>query len=342
MHRASPTSSPFQSAAWVGAHLRAYGTDDACVVTLRRDGELTAAGVFRSRRVGPVTVLTSAPPQISDFTDVVLHPQDGVGAQLAAGLVRTPGWDVLDFPEVPPSADLWRLLRSWPGPAVRLPASECVIMDGTCLQEYTDGLPRHKRRQLAQQQRGIVRAGVTAVRTDGGADAVRRLLAFHRESWAGRAITPEHLTSRFEQLLVDAVQAMAKSSQAAVVEFHQHGRVRGAALYLAGAHCVGIYLTGHAAELREQVNLHVLEMDAGFELVSELGLSQFSLLRGLEPYKLRLPARREVHERLVLVRPGSVAGRLVGHGMVSRPRAAMAARWGRERLAGWRTARASP
>jgi CelD/BcsL family acetyltransferase involved in cellulose biosynthesis len=341
LQRSSPTSSPFQSAGWVNAHWSAHGTQDARVVTLRECGELTAAGAFRSRRVGPATVLTAAPPQLSDFTDVVLSQRDSTPAQLVAGLMSTPGWDVLDFPEVPPSADLWRLLPSWPGRVLRFPASQCVVLDGHSLEDYASRLPRSKRKQLLQQQRGIVRAGVTTVRTD-GADAVKGLLALHRESWADRDITPEHLTSRFEQLLVDALQAMAPRHQATVLEFHQGGRSRGAALYVCGPRQVGIYLTGHSADLREQVNLNVLEVAAGFELMAERGLGELSLLRGLEPYKLTLPARREANERVVLIRPGSAAGRLVGAGVVGRRRAAGAVRSGRRRLAAWTSARRSP
>ncbi len=334
LQRGHPTSSPFQSAPWLRAHRRSYGSADAVAVGVRADGGLVGAAAFTSSRRGRAQVLRSAPPHVSDFEDVVLGPGDGAASRLVQGLLDAPGWDALDFHEVAPTADLRRLLPLWPGPALRVASSECVVVDGTSLDDYAAALPRPKRKQLGQQRRGIERAGVTIEPVEGDPEAaVRRLLELHATSWAGRGMNPEHTTERFTGLLVEAVRELAPRQRASVVQFRQHGLVQGAALYLAGPRYVGIYLTGQHPDLRPQVNLHVLEMVAGFDLVERWGLGQLHLFRGAEEYKLRLPARREQSERVVLVRPGSAAGTAFALTVACRRVAAAAVRVSRHRAA---------
>jgi CelD/BcsL family acetyltransferase involved in cellulose biosynthesis len=334
LQRRLPASSPFQSAAWLGAYCRSYGGADVETVAVRDGDELDGAAAFTRSRRGAATVLRSAPAQVSDFEDVVLGEGEGSPSRLVQGLLAVPGWDAVDFQEVPPSADLWRVLPHWPGTVLRLPSSECVVLDGEDLDAYAAGLPTPKRKRLGQQRRGVARAGVTAVRAEGDPEAaVRTLLEIHCASWADRGMNPEHATERFRDLLVQAVQELAPRRQAAVVHFHHDGRVQGAALYLAGPQYVGIYLNGHHPVLREQVNLHVMEMVAGFDLVADAGLRQLHMFRGVEEYKVRLPARHERSERVVLVRPGSVAGRAFALGVAGRRSAADAVRAGRRRLA---------
>lgn len=332
-----PTSSPFQSAGWLAAHACAYGVDDLVTVAVPGGGALAAAAAFRRARRGPARVLTAATQRVSDFDDVVLGPSDGAARRLVEALLAVPGWDVLRFPEVPPSADLWRLLPSWPGRVLRLPAADCVVMDGEGLADYAVGLPRSKRKQLAQEQRGLVRAGVHWVPAEGDPEsAVRTLLDLHQLSWAGRPMTAEHATDRFRTLLCEAVQRLGPRREAVVLQFVQHGRVRGSALCLNGPQYVGAYLTGHHPDLRRQVSLHTLETVAMFELAAELGVRSLHLLRGDEPYKLRFPARRERNEQVLLLRPASAAGMAFAAGLSGRRRAAGVARAGRGRLAAWR------
>lgn len=337
LHRNHPIGSPFQSAGWASAYCDSYGTDGLVTVASRDGGELEAVAAFRRQRRPAARVLVSAPPHVSDYNDVLLRSSAGSAARLVQVLLNTPGWDVLDFREVPPSADLWRVVRSWPGKVLRVPASECVVLDGHRLEDFAGTLPRLKQKQLRQQQRGIVRAGVTIKLAEGDPEAaVRTLLAFHRQAWTGRGMNPEHATAQFQELLVHAVRRLSLRRQAVVMEFHQSGRVLGAALYLTGLQSVGVYLSGHHADLRDQVNLHVLDTIAGFELVADLGLGQLNMLRGAEAYKLRWPVRRERNERVVLVRPGSAIGRTIGFGIRGRRSASAVVREGRERLASWR------
>lgn len=331
-----PTSSPFQSAAWASAYSRSYGTDDAVTVALRRDGVLSGAAMFRSSRRGPATVLTSAPVGVSDFNDVVLGTAEQAAPDLVEGLVNAPDWDVVDFREVPPSADLWRILPLWPGRALRLPAAQCVVMNGRSLEDFASDLPRAKRKQLGQRQRKIARSGVTGVMVEGGYEAaVGRLLALHQASWVGKTMNPEHATKRFHDLLVGTMQRLGPRREAFIIEFHQGGRVLGSALYLVGPRYVGVYLTGYHPDLREQVPLHVLDTAAGFDLVADLGLSQLHLLRGAEDYKLRMSGVIERNERVVLLRPGSAPGRAVASGILARRKAAAVVRGGRQRLSAW-------
>lgn len=331
-----PTSSPFQSAAWAGAHCSSYGTDDVVTVSYRGEGALQGAGMFRSGRRGPARILTSAPVAVSDFTDVVLGPGSGAAEGLVQGLLSAPDWDLVDFREVPPSADLWRMLPLWPGRSIRLPASQCVTMNGRSIEDYAAGLPRAKRKQLGQRRRKIERAGVTSVRVVGDTEAaVTRLLELHAASWEGRPMNPEHATARFRNLLVETMERLGPRRQAFITEFHQDGRVLGSALYLAGPLYVGIYLTGYHPHLREQVPLHVLDSVAGFELVAELGLGQLHLLRGAEDYKLRMAGVVERNERVVLILPGSAPGQAAALGILGRRRAATLVRAGRRRLSAW-------
>ncbi len=335
LHTDHPTSSPFQSASWAGAYCRSYGTDDAVTFASRRAGALEGAAMFRSTRRGAAKVLTSAPVNVSDFSDVVLNRSEEAASGLVQSLLSA-DWDIADFREVPPSADLWRMLPSWPGRALRLPASQCVVMNGQSLEDYAADLPRIKRKQLGQRQRKIARAGVTSVLAEGDPEAaVSRLLSLHQASWAGRPMNPEHATTRFHDLLVETMQSLAPRRQAFIVEFHQHGQVLGSALYLVGPQYVGNYLTGYHPDLRDQVPLHVLDSVAGFELVADLGLTQLHLLRGAEDYKLRMSGVVEKNERVLLLRPGSAPGLAVGLGILGRRRAATLVHKGQRQLSAW-------
>lgn len=327
-----PSSTPFQSAAWVGAYFSSFGGDNALAVAVEDASGLRAAASFHRSRHGPARIFTSAPPKVSDFSDVVLGQCEDAAADLVKSLLGVPGWDVLDFPEVPPGADLWRLVPEWPGRVLRSPSSTCIALEGASLDDYAASLPRRKRKKLAQERRKIDRAGVTW--SHGGEEpkqAVKRLLGLHQGSWVGRDMNPEHGSQRFEQLLIESVADLEPQGKAFVVQFRHQGHVPGSALFLPGKEYLNIYLTGHSLKLREEVSLHVMELAAGFDLVSDQGLRGVNLLRGLEAYKQAFPGRLETNERVLLLRPGSLAGLAFGGGVRVRQRAASLVRGGRQR-----------
>ena len=321
LYERCPTATPFQAPGWVISHLRAYvGSESPHIVTVRSEDELVALAPLALRRVAGVRVLRPVAADISDFSDVLLHPGSDCLVELfVTALLTSRDWDLIDLPEVPPHASAWRAYESWPGPRRRFPSSVCLELEAQPLSDLAHSLPVEQSRRLRRKLRQMDAAGVEVrpATAQHAATAVRTLVELHRQQWQGRPITPEHLSPRFLEHLQLATEAMVPRGQAALLEYWLDGRVILSNLVLLGHDVAGQYLYGHNAQARR---LDVLAMvtRGGMDLAAALRLLRYSMLRGTEGEKLRYcPVPRE-NVRMVLARPGAPRARLYAGALSAR------------------------
>ncbi|MDN5920532.1 MAG: GNAT family N-acetyltransferase, partial [Pseudonocardia sp.] len=127
--------------------------------------------------------------------------------------------------------------------------------------------------------------------------------------WRDRgAMTPEHGRARFLRHLAGATEGMVHNGQAALCEYTLDGDLVASSLLVIGPESVGGYLYGADPALFGRFNVTTLMMRTAMEVAVERAVPTFSMLRGREDYKTGWRPETTRNDRLVLVRPGSVAG----------------------------------
>ncbi|MGY2127001.1 GNAT family N-acetyltransferase [Blastococcus sp. SYSU DS0617] len=322
---ACPAATPFQAHPWLSSWARAYVPDgELRVAVVRRDGALRAAAPLHRVRRGPWRVLAPLGGDLSDHTDVLVHP-DADAADLdalARVLLDEPGWSLLDLPEVRPGASAVGWAGHWPGAVTRMPASTCLELPAQPLPDLMAArMPGRTANTMRRKLRKIEAAGleITEAAPPEVPGAVDALLRLHAEQWAGRGGTPEHFTGRFRAHLVRALPAMIAGGQAALVEYRLGGELVLAQILLIGRDEVAYYLAGIAPRLRDRVDTAALLVQHDVALAVARGAQRYSMLRGQEDYKLRWRPDAVVQTRLLLTRPG-LAG--AGYPLLARGRAA--------------------
>jgi CelD/BcsL family acetyltransferase involved in cellulose biosynthesis len=310
-----PGATPFQTHAWVSAYDNAYLPAGALrVLEVRRDGRLVSVAPFVLRRRGPFSVLTAVGGAVTDHHDLLLDPavsrDEEMWSVLTGTLLGRPDWHVVDLPEVRPGAvaEAWR--GRWPGRSLVRPASVCLELAAVSLETALSRLPGRTANTLRRKVRRVTAAGVEErqIAVEGVAEAVERLLGLHARQWAGRGGNPEHLTPRFRALLTYALERLVAEDGAVLTEFRLHGRLAAAVVELVGHDMLSYYLAGVSPELRDEIDTSCLLVPHGLEMARKAGLSRYSLLRGEEDYKYRWRPESVQQQRLLLVRPRSIAG----------------------------------
>lgn len=299
------SATPFQSHAWLESWWRHYGVSGRLrLVLVRRDERLVAAAAMMVRRNWPCVVLAPVGEGISDFTDVLLDDEYAHEAAevLAEALLGIGGGYVVDFPEVRPGAAVEALESAWSKQRWRTPASTCLELTVGSIDELIQALPRKSAKSARRTLRKIEAAGLTSRRVpaDEAPTAIDDLLALHKEKWRGRDITPEHVRPRFREHLLDGVGRMVGEGRAAVIEHRSDSRVVAMDLVLISRNVIGGYLDGNRPELRQQVDVGFTLLPPYFELSDEIGGASISMLRGAEPYKLKMHPQHVVNSRVLL------------------------------------------
>ncbi|AZQ34873.1 GNAT family N-acetyltransferase [Streptomyces cyaneochromogenes] len=308
LHRACPSATPFQSHAWLHSWWLSYGRPGRLrLVLVRRSGELVAAApLMRAHR--PLPALVPLGGAITDFCDVLV---DGTAAAqgawaLADALADMARSALVDFGEVRPGGAMERVFLCWRGPRHRLRDSVCLELPAVPVDELVGRLSSRHAQRVRNKVKRIVRLGVQwrVVHHDETEAAMRRLLELHRLQWQGRPMTPEHARPRFLDHLVRSVSPMARSGQAAVMEFLLDGTVVAVNLNLLSGQMAGTYLYGFHPRLRERgVDVAAMLLHASTEhATSDDGPRVLSLLRGAEPYKYRWHPETVTNQRFLLAR----------------------------------------
>lgn len=304
-----PHATPFQARAWLTAWWRHYGSPGALrLAVVRREGELVGLGAFQAVRGGQVLVPLGV--GLSDWTDVLVDPahERQVLDALSAALLSTPGWRVVDLPEVRASATALRWAERWRGRVRTEAGSMCADMPARPFDDVVAAIPSSSTRQsMRRSLRKMDAAGLTEapVGTEDAADAVARLLALHEEQWRERGgMTPEHGRPRFARFLAAAVPDMLAHGQATLTDYSLDGEVVATNLNLVGHDVVGGYLYGARPDLFGRVNVTAMLMRTALDTAVSHGAGTFSMLRGRETYKTTWQAHEAPNRRVLLGRPG--------------------------------------
>jgi CelD/BcsL family acetyltransferase involved in cellulose biosynthesis len=297
-----PGTTVFQHSAWLGSWWAAYGEPGKLrVVLIRHDGELVAAAPLRLCRRGPLALLTMVGNGISDFGGVlVAERQPAALAELRTALValRRP----IDLRELPAGSDVRVLTEEWPHRVRTWPDSACLSLPARSFDETVRALPRRTAARVRNKSRRIDALGVLALTTpaDQAAETVAELLRLHKEQWQDRGISPEHLTERFSGHLSRAVPALIRAGHADLMRYQIDGELLGCELLLHSPGVVGSYLSGLSPRLRQRIDLATLMLRSGMGVAIQREAAEYSMLRGLETYKLRWSPCLERSERILL------------------------------------------
>ncbi|MGH3695534.1 MAG: GNAT family N-acetyltransferase [Pseudonocardiaceae bacterium] len=307
------SATPFQSHAWLDSWWRSYGVSGRLrLVLVRKKGELVALAPFMLRYRGPYAVLSPIGHGVSDFTDILVDDSCATEAVriLCAALREEPRWRVIDMHEVRPAAAAQRLFDHWPGGRWRFADSTCLQLAAkplhlllTELGGRTAGTLRRKLKKIDTQGISVSATPVVDVER-----AVAELLRLHERQWQGRDIDVEHLRPRFAEHLARAARVMVTSGQAELFQYRIGERLLACELVVIGHDFVGDYLRGVDPELRGLIDVTAMLIRHNLNVALRLDCSVYSMLRGVEPHKIRLRPQAVHSQRLLMARtPGGVA-----------------------------------
>jgi hypothetical protein len=228
---------------------------------------------------------------------------------LAGALLARRDWDAIDFRETHPGAVAGHALwAAWRGPQWELPASLCLELPSSPMEDLVRALPTHTRKTVRRRLNQLDKVGVEVREVD-AADAERAvadLLRLHQRQWRGRGVNTEHLRPRFAAFLTRAVGHMVAAGQATIFEYRIDGELVASSLVVVGPDLAGGYLYGADPGLRDRVDVITMLLRDTLPFAYRRGCSTMSMLRGAEAYKMRWRPREAVNRRLLFARPGSV------------------------------------
>jgi CelD/BcsL family acetyltransferase involved in cellulose biosynthesis len=312
LYRDSPAATPFQSWAWLYSWWESYGGGRGLrLVTVRSAGGLLVGvlPLMLERRHGLARLLFVGTGQ-SDYGDVIARRGwENEVCELGVRALESLGsWHVADLQLLRPDAAAWGLFRRWKGPGTWVSQGGSPIIE---VKEWDELL-----KSLSSNLRSTVRRAVRRTAGDGlerkvadTADtkqAARRLVALHKESWQGRSIGPEHLTQRFEGLMVTAAERMARAGVGCVSEFWEDGEVVISSLLMLGRDSCGTYLLGASQRALQRYQWSSLYIWDAVNVALGAQKGYVDLLRGEEPYKLRWSSEIVPTRRLILARRRAV------------------------------------
>jgi CelD/BcsL family acetyltransferase involved in cellulose biosynthesis len=301
-------ATPFQSHAWLASWWHSYGRRGRLrVLTVRQEGQLVAvAPLILRRRLLPL--LTPIGVGLTDFLDILLddaHAEEVaplLARALACELHLDRPWAALDLRELRPGAAAHRLAAHWPGARRLLPDSLCQHLPGVPAKQLLSRLSGRTARRYRYKLSKLESTGIETrlVPAQDVPHAITELLALHELQWRGRGVTSEHLRGRFAVHLSRSATRMVAADRAAVRQYLLHGTVVASELLLQGPDLVALYLFGAHPVLRSQVDIAGMLLRESLAHASSTGRSEFSLLRGDEPYKYHWRPEQRRNERLLL------------------------------------------
>lgn len=301
-----PAATPFQSWGWLYSWWEHYGKGYGLrLITIRNEDSLLIGvlPLVLERRPGFGRLLLAGTGP-SDYLDVLVRAgfEDEVFEAGARAIEKLGSWQVADLQQLRPGAAAWRLFEHWGRPGRRVRHDSCPVIEVKPWDELLATLSRSLRSTV---RRSIKRAEADGLqRRMAGADdaerAARTLVALHRESWEGRSIGPEHLTERFESLIVDAARRMTANGAGAVSEFWRGEEVIISSFLLFDRNHVGTYTLGASRDALQKYQWSSLYIWDAVEAAYERGKNCVDLLKGKEPYKLRWSYKVVPTHRLIL------------------------------------------
>lgn len=294
LFQADPEATPFSSAGWARAWWPHWsGGSEPWIVTVRDGDRLVGLAPLVAARRGPFRVLTELGRPPSNYWSVIALPDVRAAVEAAvAGAVRARAgeWHALLLGGVPTGSSLEEALR---GSGLRVRARRPTPYPGLDLpgsfEEYLQGLPRKRRKDLRRHMRRLEDGRLTLRDVTGPAElraAIERWQDIRVRWWEsrGKDMDPEHAGARFRDFMSDLVVALVPQGLAEVWEFAQDGEVVGVEVNLKDARRYYSWMGAYAPEVA-QLGLGKLAIGESIRTSIEAGRSYYDMMVGDEEYK---------------------------------------------------------
>lgn len=305
LYEASPTATPFQTWDWLFTWWEVYGERGALrlFTAWSQDRLVGVLPLMADRRRRWCFVGAG----LSDHLDALVLPEaaDEVVAAWIDRLARSPV-DLLALDDVRPSAAVWRLYGRWPGRASDHHRIFCAELDAGPWDEVIAGWSRNARKAAKQTANRVGRHGYEQVPVppDQAGDAAEELVALHRGAWADRPITPAHADPRFTTFVRSVCERMVPHGTVALLRLEppdgEADPMRYVNMLMVGRDYVGGWLGGENDRARDRLTIAFLDMRDALAIAHDRGIPVVSMLRGLEPAKVRMQQRALSNRRLLL------------------------------------------
>ena len=241
---------------------------------------------------------------LTDYLDVIARSswEEKVVEAGTYALEHMISWTVADLQQVRPDAAAWKMFQQWSGPKSAVPQDSYPLVEAKSWEALLTSRSRNLRSTARRSVRQAEKDGVSTHVADASDTkrAARTLVALHRESWQGRNIGPEHLSQRFESVIVAAVRRMTLEGIGGVSEFWRDGEVIISDFFIYGPDYVGTYVLGASQEAMKRYQWSSLYIWDVANVARKAEKDYLDLLRGEEAYKLRWSYRVVSTHRLIL------------------------------------------
>lgn len=249
---------------------------------------------------------------VSDFTDILLADDCASEASqvLTGALMNERDWHVIDLREVRPQAAAQLLFDIWPGGRRRIADSTCLQLPAGTIEPILAGLSGRTANTVRRKLRKIdaldIRVSSTEEATAGS--VIAELLRLHERQWQGRDIDVEHLRPRFAAHLASAVCSLIAQDKAELVQYRMGDTLVACELLVVGHDFVGDYLRGVDPELRKMIDVTAMLVRHNLIVTQRRERGVYSMLRGIEPHKMRWRPEPVHNQRLLLSRTKGILG----------------------------------
>jgi CelD/BcsL family acetyltransferase involved in cellulose biosynthesis len=311
LHRGDPLATPFTSPEWSQAWLRSWAPEARAWVLAVHDGD-RAVGIapLVLRHSRGLRMLQPLGKEPGDYWDILAEPsaREDVTAKIADALEgRRRAWDAFVVSCLPPDSPSPRVfartsLRIFERPPIPCPS---ISLPAT-FDDYLASLPRSRRGNVRRHLRRLDSGEVELRELQDPADlpaAIREFQRLRIRQWehAGRQLTRQQSSTRFQDFMLEATTRLLPTGQALVWEFRHQSRLIGVYVNFVDANAFYWYLGGFDPDLA-RLGLGKIAVAVGIRSSILAGRRYFDFTRGDEPYKYWYGA----HDR-------HVASLVVGH-----------------------------
>ncbi len=322
-----PHASIFLSWDWQRLWWRHYGAQRALRLLVARSGGAvvgllplytevyrTAGGLLRPRKLRQVGVGgDTSPDDLGALIDPAFAP--AVAAAFAEQVVDAlPGWDLLDWSDLPPHAELTAAVTARlaaAGLRLQHKLSEPITWGGlpTSWDDYLAGLSRSRRETLRRKRRKFESQPGARVRViDDPAEldaAFERLGELHRKRWQGRTAIPGFTSTAYRGFHRELMHALLPQNRLRLMALEVQGE---AIAMLYGLRWRGVFSFFQGGFDPDQAALSpgdVIMAYAVEQAIAE-GCTAFDMLKGDHDYKRQFFKQTRHTAELRAFRPGVI------------------------------------
>jgi CelD/BcsL family acetyltransferase involved in cellulose biosynthesis len=301
--RRTPTTTPFQSPAWLIPWWREFAPGPLCAGAVFRDGRLVALFPFYAEQTAIGVRLLPLGVSLSDYLDILIDPGWPAAGRALAAFVQGGAWSSCCFVELPPDAGaaLLPTPKNCDDHIERHSACPVIALRGE--RDLTGCVPARRRRQLRRARTAAERLGELRIeRSETESERfLTTLFALHEARWRERGesgVLADPKVRRFHQA---ALPRLAAADLARCYTLTLNGRAVAVYYGLRDGARAYAYLGGFDPAFEEASPGAILIGHAIAEAIDE-GAREFHFLRGREAYKYSWGATDRWNQRRLWTR----------------------------------------